>query len=154
MAPDVVGGHNIATCPNADCCQTFNKRLASVPSARPGGRQYARGCLHQQIPVDCLVIDGNSVPHVDIVVDIAQIGKCMKQKLVVMGQNLLPIELEQMYWGNEGRPYFVGELPLITLHKSLMTRRVPVDNSDPYTRSPLTRGRSRFVTAIKRGQPA
>ena len=98
--------------------------------------------------------DGNLAAPVNIVVDIAPIGKGTNQKSVVMVQNLLSTELEQTHRGNDGGPYFVGELPLITLHKSLMTRRVPVDNSDPYTRSPLTRGRSRFVTAIKRGQPA
>ncbi len=86
--------------------------------------------MHQQIPADCLVIDGNSVPpHVDIVVDIALIGKCTNRKSVVMVQNLLSTEQEQTYWGNEGRPYFVGELPLITLHNLLMRRRVPVGNA-------------------------
>ncbi len=68
MAPDVIGGHNIPAWPNADRGQAFNKRLASALSARPGGRHYAKGCLHLQIPGDCLVIDGISAPHVDIVV--------------------------------------------------------------------------------------
>ena len=70
MAPDVIGGHNVAATPNADCGQ----RLASALSARPGGRHYAKGCLHQLISADCLVIDGISAPHIDIVVNIAPIG--------------------------------------------------------------------------------
>ena len=41
-----------------------------------------------------------------------------------MVRNLLSPELEQMYWGNEGWPYFVGELPLITMHNSLIRRHV------------------------------
>ena len=45
MAPNVIGGHNVAAWPNADRGQAFNKRLASAPSARPGGRHYAKGCL-------------------------------------------------------------------------------------------------------------
>ena len=124
MAPDVIGGHNVAAWPNADRGQAFNERLASAPSARPGGRHYAKGCLHQQIPAHCLVIDGISAPHVDIVVDIAPIGTYTNRKSVVMVQNLLSPELEQMYWGNEGWPYFVGELPLITMHNSLIRRHV------------------------------
>ncbi|KAI2500446.1 hypothetical protein MHU86_14050 [Fragilaria crotonensis] len=84
MAPDVIGGHNIAAWPNADRGQAFNERLASALSARPGGRHYAKGCLHQQIPGDCLVIDGVSAPHVDIIVDIAPIGTYMNRKSVVM----------------------------------------------------------------------
>jgi hypothetical protein len=125
MAPDVIGGHNIAAWPNADRGQAFNKRLASALSARPGGRHYAKGCLHLQIPGDCLVIDGISDPHVDIVVDIAPIGTYTNRKSVVMVRNLLSSpELEQMYWGDEGCPYFVGELPLITMHNSLIRRHV------------------------------
>lgn len=124
MAPDVIAGHNIAAWPNADRGQAFNERLASALSARPGGRHYAKGCLHQQIPGDCLVIDGISAPHVDIIVDIAPIGTYMNRKSVVMVRNLLSPELEQMYWGDEGCPYFVGELPLITMHNSLIRRHV------------------------------
>ncbi len=50
MTPDVEGGHYVAAWPNADRGQAFNKRLGSAPSARPGGRRYAKSCLHQQIP--------------------------------------------------------------------------------------------------------
>ena len=124
LAPDVIGSHNIAAWPNADRGQAFNERLASALSARPGGRHYAKGCLHLQIPGDCLVIDGISAPHVDIVVNIAPIGTYTNRKSVVMVRNLLSPELEQMYWGDEGCPYFVGELPLITMHNSLIRRHV------------------------------
>ena len=61
MAPNLIGGHNVAAWPNADRGQAFNERLGSAPSSRPGGRHFAKGCLHQQIPADCLVIDGVSV---------------------------------------------------------------------------------------------
>ncbi len=111
MEPDVVGGHNIAAWPNAHCGQAFNQRLASAPSARSGGRHYARGCLHQQIPVDCLVVDGDSVPHVDIVVDIAPIGKCTNRKSVVMVQNLLSTEVLQAYLGDGVGPIFLESCP-------------------------------------------
>ncbi len=33
MAPDVIGGHNVAAWPNADCGQAFNECLGSAPSA-------------------------------------------------------------------------------------------------------------------------
>ncbi len=94
MAPDVIGGHNVAAWPNADRVQPFNKRLGSAPSARPGGRHYAKGCSHQQIPSDCLVIDGISASHVDIIVDFAPIGTNTNRKLAVMVQNLLSPQLE------------------------------------------------------------
>ena len=50
MAPNVIGGHKqhcgLAEC--RSCGQAFNERLASAPSARPGGRHFAKGCLQQQ----------------------------------------------------------------------------------------------------------
>ena len=41
-----------------------------------------------------------------------------------MVQYLLSPEPEQMYWGDEGWPYFVGELPLIPMHNLLVRRHV------------------------------
>jgi hypothetical protein len=111
MTPDVIGGHNVAAWPNADRGQAFNKRLGSAPSARPGGRHSAKGCLHQQIPSDCLVIDGVSAPHVDVIVDIAPIGTYTNRKSVVMVQNFLSPEPEQMYWGDEGWPFLLESCP-------------------------------------------
>jgi hypothetical protein len=73
--------------------------------------------------------DGNLAAPVNIVVDIAPIGKGTNQKSVVMVQNLLSTELEQTHRGNDGGPYFVGELPLITLRNSLVRGRVPVGNA-------------------------
>ena len=80
MAPDFIGGHNVAAWPNADRGQAFNKRLGcSAPSARPGGRHYAKDCLHPQISADCLVMNGVSAPHVDIIANIAPIGTYTNQ---------------------------------------------------------------------------
>jgi hypothetical protein len=79
MAPDVIGGHNVAAWPNADRGQAFNKRLGSAPSARPGGRHYAKDCLHPQISADCLVMNGVSASLVDIIADIAPIGTYMNR---------------------------------------------------------------------------
>ncbi len=45
MAPDVIGGHNVAARPNADHGEAFDKRLGSAPSARPGGMHYTKGCF-------------------------------------------------------------------------------------------------------------
>jgi hypothetical protein len=75
------------------------------------GRHYAKGCSHQQIPADCLVIDSVSAPHVDIIVDIAPIGTYTNRKLLVMVQNLLFPELEHMYWGNEGWHFLLESCP-------------------------------------------
>jgi hypothetical protein len=105
---------DFAAWPNADRGQAFNERLASALSARPGGRHYAKGCLHLQIPGDCLVIDGISAPHDDIVVDIAPIGTYTNRKSVVMVRNLLSPELEQMYWGGQTR---VMSVPCIRLER-------------------------------------
>ena len=57
--------------PRPDCGQEYNKQLARSTSARVGGRHYATGYLHLQIPENCLVVDGIESPHVDIVVDVA-----------------------------------------------------------------------------------
>ena len=83
------------------------------------------------MPADCLVIDGvSALPHVDIVVvDIAPIGILHKSKICGDGAKLtLPRTGADMHWGDEGWPYFVGELPLITMHNSLITWQVHLAN--------------------------
>jgi len=126
MPADIVGGNDIGAWPTADRAQVYNEHLASASSAKVGGRHYAPSCLHLRIPPDCLVIDGINHPHVDIVVDVAPIGNCRSRKSVVMVRNLLSPTLEPTYIGEGGKPYFFGDLQVITLHNSLVRMAVPV----------------------------
>ena len=114
LPPDFFGGRHFGAWPAADRGQEYNKQLGRSASARVGRRHYATGCLHLQIPEDCLVVDGNESPHVDIVVDVAPIGSCTARKSVVMVRNL------------GDKPTLVHDLRVITLHNSLVRRAAPV----------------------------
>ena len=114
LPPDFFGGTHFGAWPAADRGQEYNRQLGRSTSARVGGRHYATGCLHFQIPGDCLVVDGVESPHVDIIVDVAPIGSCTAKKSVVMVRNL----------GDE--PTLAHDLRMITLHNSLIRRAAPV----------------------------
>jgi hypothetical protein len=114
LPPDFFGGSHFGAWPAADRGQEFNKQLGRSASARVGGRHYAAGCLHFQVPDDCLVVDGIESPHVDIIVNVAPIGSCTARKSVVMVRNL----------GDE--PTLAHDLRTITMHNSLVRRAAPV----------------------------
>jgi hypothetical protein len=75
MPPDFVLGEDISHWPAADCAQEYNRHFVSSNSVRAGGQHYALRSWHKTITKEPLVIEGSFNPNIDIVVDIAPIGK-------------------------------------------------------------------------------
>ena len=72
MPPDFVVGHDLGAWANADRgAQEYNRRLVNSNSTRVGGRHYAPGCLHLNIPDTCWMIDPKERPFDDTIIDIA-----------------------------------------------------------------------------------
>ena len=76
MAPDVIEGQYVGGWSQADRGREYNGRVASLGSAKVGGRHHASCCFHRDILSDCLVIDGVDDPFVNIVVDCNQVNRC------------------------------------------------------------------------------
>ena len=126
MPPDLVVGHDIGSWPVADRAQEYNRRLANSNSARVGGRHYAQGCLHQNIPETCWKVDPMEYPFLDIVVDIAPTDFCPAgRKSVVMVRSILDNSGESRYCHLDGQnlPHC---LDVIGEHNSLLRRQAPV----------------------------
>ena len=123
LPPDYIGGEDIGTWYPADRGQAYNDRLSSSNSVRVGGRHYAPGCRHLRLPSDCLIIDGADDPAVDIIVDVAPIGKCTCRKSVVMVRQILSPTQVALCEGEAKRPLMVEDSGFITLHNSLLRTR-------------------------------
>ena len=126
MPPDLVGGHNIGSWPVADRAQEYNRRLADSNSARVGGRHYAQGCLHLNIPETCWIVDPMEYPFVDIIIDIAPTVFCPAgRKSVVMVRSILDDSDESRYCHLDGQD-LPHSLKVIVEHNSLLRRQGPV----------------------------
>jgi hypothetical protein len=124
MPPDFVRGQDIGHWPAADRGQEYNRHLVSSNSARVGGRHYALRSWHKTIPRSCLVIDGSVNPNVDIVVDVAPIGKCRNRKSMVSIRYIMSPTQDSLCEGKSKRPLLVEDLRVITLYNTLVRKRV------------------------------
>ena len=85
MPPNFVLGHDLGAWTNADRAQKYNRCLVNSNSMRVGGRHYAPGCLHLNIPDTCSIIDPMERPFIDMIVDIALTGSCaIARNLVIV----------------------------------------------------------------------
>ena len=127
MPPDFVLGHDLGAWANADRAQEYNRRLVSSNSTRVGGRHYAPGCLHLNIPDTCWILDPKERPFVDIIVDIAPTGSSgsIERKSVMMVRSILDASLKSRYC-HLSQPDLVGSLEAIVENNSLIRRCVPV----------------------------
>jgi hypothetical protein len=73
---------------------------------------------------DCLVIDGSVNPNIDIVVDIAPIGKCTCQKSVVRIRYILLPTQDSLCEEKSKQLLLVEDFRIITLHNTLVRKRV------------------------------
>jgi hypothetical protein len=124
MPPDFVLGEDISHWPEADRAQEYNRHLVSSNSVRVGGRHYALRSWYKAITKDCLVIDGSVNPNIDIIVDIAPIGKCTCRKSLVSIRYILSPTQDSLCEGKSKRPLLVEDLRIITLHNTLVRKRV------------------------------
>ena len=83
MAPDVFSGEDAGTWPQAALAAMYNCKLASATSAREGGRHYALGCLHFNIPPTCWILDPTCDPIIDVIIDIDDEGNCTDRQSVL-----------------------------------------------------------------------
>ena len=126
MPPDLVGGHDIGSWPVADRAQEYNSRLADSNSARVGGRHYAQGCLHLNIPETCWIVDPMEYPFVDIIIDIAPTDFCPAgRKSVIMVRSILDNSGKLRYCHLDGQD-LLHSLDVIGEHNSLLRRQAPV----------------------------
>ena len=126
MQPDFIAGHDVGAWPVADRAQEYNRRLVNSNSTRVGGRHYAPGCLHLNIPDTCWIVDPEERPFVDIVVDIAPpVSSTIERKSVIMVRSILDASLKLRYC-HLNQHDVVGSLDAIVEHNSLLRRQVPV----------------------------
>ncbi|KAI2490170.1 hypothetical protein MHU86_24421 [Fragilaria crotonensis] len=74
MAPDVFSGEDAGTWPQAELAALYNCKLASATSAREGGRHYALGCHHFNMPPTCWILDPTCDPIIDVIIAIDDEG--------------------------------------------------------------------------------
>ncbi|KAI2508886.1 hypothetical protein MHU86_5496 [Fragilaria crotonensis] len=74
MAPDVFSGEDAGTWPQAELAALYNCKLASATSAREGGRHYALGCHHFNMPPTCWILDPTCDPVIDVIIAIDDEG--------------------------------------------------------------------------------
>ena len=96
----------------------------SSTSARVGGRHYFVRSWHKVIPKSCLVIDGSVSPNVDIIVNVAPIGKCTCRKSMVKIRYILSPTQDSLCEGRDKQSLLVEDLHIITLHNMLVRKRV------------------------------
>ena len=113
MPPDFILGEDINHWPAAGCAQEYNCHLVSSNSVRVGGQHYAPRSWHKTITKDCLVIDGSVNPSIDIVVNIAPIGKCTSRKSLVSIRYILSPTQDSLCEGKSKRPLLVEDLRII-----------------------------------------
>ncbi|KAI2490358.1 hypothetical protein MHU86_24221 [Fragilaria crotonensis] len=90
MPPDLISGHDVGVWPVPDRAQEYNRRLVNSNSTRVGGRHYAPGCLHLNIPDTCWIVDPEERPFVDIIVDIEPpVSSMIGRKSVIMVEAFL-----------------------------------------------------------------
>ena len=101
------------SCSRNNCHLFLSSTLAQV-----GGQHYVLRSWHKKaIPKDCLAVDGLVNPNLDIVVNVAPIGKCMCRKsLVRIRYILLPTTQDSLCEGKSKQPFLVEDLCIITLH--------------------------------------
>ena len=132
MPPDTVLGkegkrEDISHLPRAERVARYNANLASSTAAKVGCRHYARGSHHYVIPRDCLVINGDDAgPHVDVVVDVAPRGSFKAHKSVVRVRNILSPKMDSNFVGRSGEPMLTHELKTITLHNTILRKRLRI----------------------------
>jgi hypothetical protein len=135
MAPDVFSGEDAIAWPHEYLAAEYNRRLASAGSAKRHGRHYADGCHHYRIPHTCWVIDPTVMHCVDIMVDVATVGRCVDRQSVVMIRHVLRMDTDDGDRDGElkveGRRRTPGvnlelseALSRITAHNALVRRRV------------------------------
>ncbi|KAI2497450.1 hypothetical protein MHU86_17054 [Fragilaria crotonensis] len=83
MAPDVFSGEDAGTWPQAELAALYNCKLASATSAREGGRHYALGCHHFNMPPTCWILDPTCDPIIDVIIAIDDEGNCKDQQTVL-----------------------------------------------------------------------
>lgn len=126
MPPDFVAGHDLGAWPVADRAQEYNRRLVNSKSTRVGGRHYAPGCLHLNVPETCWIIDPKENPFVDIIVDIAPIGSsAVERKSIIMVRDILDEHKNSRYCHLEGHD-LVESLKAIDEHNCLLSTLSPI----------------------------
>ncbi|KAI2505999.1 hypothetical protein MHU86_8410 [Fragilaria crotonensis] len=127
MPPDLISGHDVGVWPVPDRAQEYNRRLVNSNSTRVGGRHYAPGCLHLNIPDTCWIVDPEERPFVDIIVDIAPpVSSTIGRKSVIMIRSILDASLKSQYCHLKQLYDVVGCLDAIVEHNSLLRRHVSV----------------------------
>jgi hypothetical protein len=120
MPPDLISGHDVGVWPVPDRAQEYNRRLVNSNSTRVGGRHYAPGCLHLNIPDTCWIVDPEERPFVDIIVDIAPpVSSTIGRKSVIMVRSVLDASLKSRYCHLKQQYDVVGCLDAIVEHNSL-----------------------------------
>ena len=101
------------SCSRNNCHLFLSSTLAQV-----GGQHYVLRSWHKKaIAKNCLAVDGLVNPNLDIVVNVAPIGKCMCRKsLVRIRYILLPTTQDSLCEGKSKQPFLVEDLCIITLH--------------------------------------
>jgi hypothetical protein len=88
-----------------------------------GGQHYhVLQLWHKAIPKNCLVVDGSVNPNVDIVVNVAPIGKCMCRKSLVRIRYTLWPTQDSLCKETSKQPLLVEDLCIITLHNALLRK--------------------------------
>ncbi|KAI2509352.1 hypothetical protein MHU86_5105 [Fragilaria crotonensis] len=127
MPPDLISGHDVGVWPVPDRAQEYNRRLVNSNSTRVGGRHYAPGCLHLNIPDTCWIVDPEERPFVDIIVDIEPpVSSMIGRKSVIMVRSILDASLKSAVLSSKATICVVGCLDAIVEHNSLLRRHVPV----------------------------
>ena len=128
MPPGFVHGQDVSSWPAPDGAEEYHRHLLSSTLARVGGRNYVLQLWHKATPKNCPIIDGLVNPNVDIIVNVAPIGKCTRQKSMVrIRYILLPIQQDSLCEGKSKQPLLVEDLRIITLHSTLVRKHVCKD---------------------------
>jgi hypothetical protein len=83
MPPDVFSGEDAGTWPIEELKLLYNHKLAFSNSAREGGRHYATGCHHFNLPSTCWVLDPTIDPIIDVMIDVESSGNCLNMQTVL-----------------------------------------------------------------------
>ncbi len=128
LAPDVLSGENAGGWPQPNLAVKYNRSLARSNSARLSDRHYATGCHQFEVPDTCWTIDLTVTHCVDIMVDIATVGRCSNRQLVVMIRCILVVdsdadrESDQYHPDWDRHTHLIGNLNHITFHNELLRR--------------------------------
>ena len=129
LAPDVYSGEDAGGWLQPYLAAQYNHCLARSNSARLGGRHYATGCHHFKVPDTCWTIDPMVTHCVDIMVDVATVGRCTNWQSVVMIRNILVVDSEEdrnsdryhTDWDRDTQ--LIGDLNQNIFHNEVFRRR-------------------------------